>query len=38
MPMYMHSQFHNTAWLGHYAEFVMLQPGGEAFFADVPRN
>ena len=30
--------FDTVKALGHYTEFVLLQPGGEAFFADVPRN
>lgn len=30
--------FDTVALLGHYTEFVLMQPGGDAFFADVPRN
>ncbi|MDG2004492.1 MAG: VOC family protein [Novosphingobium sp.] len=30
--------FDTTELLGHLTEFVLMQPGGESFFADVPRN
>jgi hypothetical protein len=30
--------FDTLALLGHYTEFVLMLPGGEAFWADVPRN
>ena len=30
--------FDTVALLGHYTEFVLMKPGGEAFWADVPRN
>ena len=30
--------FDTVGMLGHYVEFVLLEPGGESFFADVPRN
>lgn len=30
--------FDTVALLGHYCEFVLMKPGGETFWADVPRN
>lgn len=30
--------FDTVALLGHYCEFVLMKPGGEKFWADVPRN
>lgn len=30
--------FDTTDLLGHYSEFVLMQPGGDAFWEDVPRN
>lgn len=39
MPGILNYRYFDTAKaLGHYTEFVLLQPGGEAFFGDVPRN
>lgn len=39
MPGILYYRYFDTvALLGHYTEFVLLQDGGEAFFADVPRN
>ena len=30
--------FDTVALLGHYCEFVLMKPGGHAFWEDVPRN
>lgn len=39
MPGLLYFRYFDTlALLGHYTEFVLLQPGGKEFFADVPRN
>jgi hypothetical protein len=39
MPGILNYRYFDTVkTLGHFTEFVLLQPGGEAFFADVPRN
>lgn len=39
MPGILNYRYFDTARaLGHLTEFVLMQPGGEAFFADVPRN
>lgn len=39
MPGILNYRYFDTVKaLGHYTEFVLMQPGGDAFFADVPRN
>lgn len=39
MPGLLYYRYFDTVRvLGHYTEFVLMQPGGEAFFADVPHN
>jgi hypothetical protein len=39
LPGILNYRYYDTvAALGHYTEFVLLQPGGESFFGDVPRN
>lgn len=39
MPGLLYYRYFDTvALLGHYTEFVLLQAGGPAFFADVPHN